>query len=731
MAIDYDITERIPHSLSNPSLTTNYVLDAEAYDIAISGQPFFLMTNDETPYRRETAQYRKQQIDQTNEPGEQSITGWWVRAQSSFHKGEGINYYDPSAGETVNHRFYDSKGVNVWEKGKVTLLKSCFENHITTGAIASNGRPQQTVRSIKWNEINGVLLQDEYDVDKVYNPITYAITNKALASNVATLTTSVAHKYLVGTMVTITGVDATFNGEYEVTAVTSTTFSYAKTYAGTISSTAVTPNGAASSTLTHFIDYNSGTDYPVYSMCDDGVTAFWVTNRPVGANQRLTVYKKLLTGSKSTSDTQMFQDTSTTISNAIMNFVKGRIVACFNNVVYEFSSTAGSLPSAIYTNPASAHVYTSITASGTAIYISGYNGIQSTIEKYTLGSNGTMPVITSPITAAEMPEGEIIHKIFYYYGFMMIGTSKGVRAAIVSDQDGSIAYGPLIVETTQPCYDFAARDRYVWCATGVDGEPGLIRMNLDDEVETLRFAYANDLYYPGTTGHVTTGVAFAGDLNRLMFSTAYANSENGHVYRENESTLMSTGYIQTGKIRYATLENKVFKNLKPRFDSNNGGLFIQSIDSANNEYTIGNFPQTSTVSEVGISLPIGAQEYLSFKFTLTPSTSDSTLGPILSGYQLKALPAIPRQRLIQYPLACYDRELDSFGIQVGYEGSAYDKLVALEATESAGDTVRLEDFRTGETYLGVIEQLQFINKTPSDKRFSGFGGMLLLTIRTL
>jgi hypothetical protein len=194
---------------------------------------------------------------------------------------------------------------------------------------------------------------------------------------------------------------------------------------------------------------------------------------------------------------------------------------------------------------------------------------------------------------------------------------------------------------------------------------------------------------------------------------------------------MPTGYIQTGKIRYATLENKVFKTLKPRFDTANGGLFIQSIDSVDNQYTIGNFPQTSTISEVGISYPTGAQEYLSFKFTLTRSTSNSANGPVLSGYQLKALPAIPRQRLIQYPLACYDRELDSFGIQVGYEGSAYDKLLELERTESAGDTVRIEDFRTGETYLGLIEQLQFINKTPSDKRFSGFGGMLLLTIRTL
>jgi hypothetical protein len=48
-----------------------------------------------------------------------------------------------------------------------------------------------------------------------------------------------------------------------------------------------------------------------------------------------------------------------------------------------------------------------------------------------------------------------------------------------------------------------------------------------------------------------------------------------------------------------------------------------------------------------------------------------------------------------------------------------------------GDTIRVQDFRTGESYLGIIEEMDFINKTPEDKRFSGFGGTLLVTIRTV
>jgi hypothetical protein len=95
------------------------------------------------------------------------------------------------------------------------------------------------------------------------------------------------------------------------------------------------------------------------------------------------------------------------------------------------------------------------------------------------------------------------------------------------------------------------------------------------------------------------------------------------------------------------------------------------------------------------------------------------------------LPAVPRQRLITYPLACYDREKDAFGNQVGHEGAAYEKLALLEQVENLGDTIRIEDFRTGESYLGLIEELQFINKTPSDKRFTGYGGILVATIRTI
>jgi len=70
-----------------------------------------------------------------------------------------------------------------------------------------------------------------------------SVSNKALTSNVATLTTSAAHGLAVDDSVWVEGVDSTFNGQYTVTGVpTTTTFTYAKT-ASNVSSTAVSPVG--------------------------------------------------------------------------------------------------------------------------------------------------------------------------------------------------------------------------------------------------------------------------------------------------------------------------------------------------------------------------------------------------------------------------------------------------------------------------------------------------------
>jgi hypothetical protein len=730
----YSITDPIVDPIGIVSTSQNlFTNTSNVYDIAIGGQPFLLASSDKYPYQRQTATYRKQQFDNTKEVGEQSFEGWWLRSQSSFHNGSGINYLDPYVSENVQYRFNDSEGVDVWTPGQATLLKNVSSAHVTTGAIRANGRPWQYSRSIEWtqnsNNYDGILMHDELDVDKIFPTIIVSINNKALTTNVATLQTTTAHGLCVDMEITITGVDATFNGTFTITGVpTTTTFTYAKV-ASNVTSTAVSPVGTGTTNIIHFIDYNTGTDDPVFAICDDGTTAFWLTNDT--ASGKLEVNKKSLNGTASTAATVMFTQPGITVTNGVMEYVKERIVMCANDKVYEFSSSASALPTAVYTHGDQDHIFTSITASGSAIYVAGYSGLQSNIYKFTLSTAGVMPTLTSAITAAEMPVGEVIYKIYYYLGYMVIGTNKGIRVATVAD-DGSITYGPIVVHTEQPAYDFAARDNYIWAATNVNGKPGVTRIDLSTEIEPLRFAYANDLYYNEDQNRYTTSCAFIAGTNRLAFTTNN-NGTDGTVYIEDANTLTATGYLTTGFIRYATVEKKYFKLIKPRIATPMAGSIVVStktIDgNINSIITIdAATPAINTDLTTNISTP---QEELAFKFTFNRDTTTTSTGPELDGYQVKSLPAVNRARQLTIPLLNFDFESDRFGVMTGHEGRAWERLQTLETLEAAGDTVVIQDFTTGEQVTGVIEQLSFERTSPPDRRYSGFGGIVYVSIRTV
>jgi hypothetical protein len=91
--------------------------------------------------------------------------------------------------------------------------------------------------------------------------VTASVTNKQLTSNVATLTMASAAAFQVGETVTVTGVDATFNGTYVITAKTATTISYAKTNADVASTAAtgtITVANPASGTYTINVSPTAG-----------------------------------------------------------------------------------------------------------------------------------------------------------------------------------------------------------------------------------------------------------------------------------------------------------------------------------------------------------------------------------------------------------------------------------------------------------------------------------------
>jgi hypothetical protein len=125
-------------------------------------------------------------------------------------------------------------------------------------------------------------------INTITTDITKSITFKKLTDNVATLTTSTSHGFLAGDLVTVSGINATFNGSYYITQVPSTTtFVYARAEADRVddvtltadTGTAVVTNESRD-TLTLFVSYDEAYNYVGFS--DPGTWDLYA-NRPNNA----------------------------------------------------------------------------------------------------------------------------------------------------------------------------------------------------------------------------------------------------------------------------------------------------------------------------------------------------------------------------------------------------------------------------------------------------------------
>lgn len=93
----------------------------DVFPVAINGRPYMIDTAANAFTRQYDARVRDS-VDQSTEPGEGAINpqGLWRRSQSSWHYGAGQEYSDAADSEAF--RFNTSKGVNVWNRGTLTLL---------------------------------------------------------------------------------------------------------------------------------------------------------------------------------------------------------------------------------------------------------------------------------------------------------------------------------------------------------------------------------------------------------------------------------------------------------------------------------------------------------------------------------------------------------------------------------------------------------------------------------
>lgn len=422
-------------------------------------------------------------------------------------------------------------------------------------------------------------------------------------------------------------------------------------------------------------------------------------------------------------------------ASTVVRWVKGRLMGGIGNKVYELvGAGAPTLPTAKMTHLNSSFVWTDFAEGTDSIYASGYAGAQGSIYRFVLDSTGGVPTLSSGgILTAQLPLGELVYCMTSYLGtYVGLGTSRGFRLGQI-DGNGDLNYGPLLIEIAGGVKSVAAYDRFFFVGgtDSIDGQSGLWRVDLGQPIQAngsdpgTRFAYATDLQ-THVTGAVSAVTNF-GTSNRMVLAVVGTGS-----YLESASTLEPTGYFQTGRVRFNTLEPKIFKFLSVFTPAPLAGSVTASVGDPSGAVTsVFTASGGAQIKDIILPAPSSAVEWAQLRLDLDRSSTDDTAGPTVTGWQLKALPGSVRQRVFQIPLLAFDREKTQSGQTYGHDGRTIARLEALEQIAQRGDAVSFQDLVNGLSYLVVIDDYQFEQKAAPGLGKNNWGGYITLILRTI
>jgi hypothetical protein len=629
-----DVVSRLPLGIGRTaaSASSSYALAGVQYAFALGGMPWLSAISDDRPMTRAGAAIKKDQFDNQNVPGEQSLASWWLRSQQTFIGGAGILYQDPSTDNQYAIRFNASVGVNPWTNGKVTLLRE------TSLRIADGSANKHIL--VGWND----------GTDRYWSAV-----GNVLKSDTGAATTTI-----------------TWGGANTIRSLTT-----------------------------------DGTRY----YAADNVSVYRGTGSGAGAAL-----------------------CATGTTNVVVRWVKGRLMLAQDNLVYEVDNAGTKTLKFTHLNPS--FVFTDFAEGTNAIYASGYAGSEGAIYKFGLDTTGAVPALSSGgVLAAQLPRGEVVNVLCTYLGaFVGIGTSRGFRVGQIDD-NGDVQYGPLLISNANGVKAVSAYDRFffVGATNDIETKSGLYRVDLGQPLQSgdispsVRFAYATDLQAK-VTGEVCSATNF-GNSDRMAFAVVGQGA-----YLESASTLEATGYLKTGRVRYSTLEPKIYKFVTVKTPTSlMGSVGVSVIDPGGAETSILTVSQggTAVIENVVMAAPSTAVEWVQLKMTLGRSASDTTQGGEVDGWQLKAMPGSVRQRVFTYPFLCFDKEQTRSGQMVGAEGRTLARLQAFEQIFARGDAVAFQDLKNGESYLVVIDDYRFEQRAQPGSNKSNYGGILWVELRTI
>ena len=400
---------------------------------------------------------------------------------------------------------------------------------------------------------------------------------------------------------------------------------------------------------------------------------------------------------------------STAYTYTSVGYHKGRIVAVHDNHIHVI--TTGGSHSPFYEHPNASFDFVDSCSGQNAIYAGGNAGQTALIYKITVKSDGTLDV---PVVAAELPLGETIVSLTGYLGYVLIGTSKGIRMAS-ADGDANLVIGPVL-ETTSGVKCGVGDGKYVWYGwTNFDGDStGLGRLDLSELNGVNEPAYASDLMATAQ-GAINAVVNWNGTR---IFSVA-----GGGVYKE-ATDLCATGYIETGTWRWGIPDRKFL----PRFDTRTkplaGSITTSfSFDQATSVdlppvNSAGSTEKTTVAPQTGFS-------DVSIKLTFARSATSNTSGPTLTRWQARGYAAPVRARIMSVPVMLHHKlNVQGRDFYQDVEG----ELKYLEGLVNDATIVSYQE--TYESYNVVVENVEWI---PLDSRNSTWDweGTAVVTLRSI
>ena len=426
----------------------------------------------------------------------------------------------------------------------------------------------------------------------------------------------------------------------------------------------------------------------------------------------------------------------------LVRWVKQRLMVATGAAIHEVTdvSPAGApavLPTALYTHPVSGWVWTDFAEGPASIYAAGYAGDTSSIFNIGVTASTTAVELDQPVVVAELPRGETVKSLYSYIGsFLIVGTSKGVRVAAIQS-DGSLSMGPLIVEIAGGSSDAVAVDRYVYVTGAADADAGnrvkragLFRIDLGQPLDSgqLRYAYAADLTAPAGTAGSATQVTLAG--GRVWFAV-----DGAGLFRE-KSTYVAEGWLESGRIRLGTLEPKAWRDIRLMVKPGSSGS-AEAYASTRDTTAPSTWNRIIGVDGVRYDLfgslqSVSASPESEIYVALHLKSDVACNCPARTvGYQVRAVPAPKRTRLVQAVVMLFDFETDRRGLRHGQLGGAYLRLKALEDLESSAGVVLWRDFTTGEVAEAYIERVSLQRTAPPSRTNGNAGGVGQVVLRLI